>query len=84
MVCGPPVAWLHGHRLGRSVMIWARAHFRSWRFRAKLDTGHELVAGGPFRFLRHPIYFDGARLRSCVKIGNQESRYLALFTNKTT
>jgi protein-S-isoprenylcysteine O-methyltransferase Ste14 len=31
-------------------------HFRSWRFRATLDRGHQLATGGPFRLLRHPIY----------------------------
>jgi protein-S-isoprenylcysteine O-methyltransferase Ste14 len=56
--------WFPGQRLlgfivialGAALMVWARVHFRSWRFRARLDTGHELITGGPFRFLRHPIY----------------------------
>ena len=56
--------WFSGQRLagslviaaGAALMVWALVHFRSWRFRAKLDKGHELVTGGPFRFLRHPIY----------------------------
>jgi protein-S-isoprenylcysteine O-methyltransferase Ste14 len=30
--------------------------FRSWRFAAKLDEGHRLATGGPFGFVRHPIY----------------------------
>ncbi len=37
-------------------MVWALDYFRSWRFRAKLDEGHQLATGGPFRLLRHPIY----------------------------
>jgi protein-S-isoprenylcysteine O-methyltransferase Ste14 len=37
-------------------MSWALEYFRSWRFRAKLDAGHQLATGGPFRLLRHPIY----------------------------
>ena len=35
---------------------WAMAHFRSWRFRAKLDQGHQLATQGPFKLLRNPIY----------------------------
>ena len=34
----------------------ARLAFSSWRFRARLDAGHQLATGGPFRFVRHPIY----------------------------
>jgi protein-S-isoprenylcysteine O-methyltransferase Ste14 len=42
--------------LGVILMVSAMVHFRSWRFRATLDKGHELATGGPFRILRHPIY----------------------------
>jgi protein-S-isoprenylcysteine O-methyltransferase Ste14 len=57
-------AWFPGQSLlgalviaaGAALMVWARVYFRSWRFRAKLGAGHELATGGPFRFLRHPIY----------------------------
>jgi protein-S-isoprenylcysteine O-methyltransferase Ste14 len=35
---------------------WARLAFASWRFRAQLDPGHRLATGGPFRWVRHPIY----------------------------
>src|SRR5215831_821031 len=56
--------WFKGQRvagslvigLGAFLMVWAMAHFRSWRFRARLDKGHELATRGPFRLLRHPIY----------------------------
>lgn len=41
---------------GAALACWALLHFRSWRLRASLDVGHELVTDGPFRFLRHPIY----------------------------
>ena len=37
-------------------MCWARLAFASWRFRAQIDPGHRLATGGPFRFIRHPIY----------------------------
>jgi protein-S-isoprenylcysteine O-methyltransferase Ste14 len=42
--------------LGSGLMCWSLVYFRSWRFRAKLDEGHQLATGGPFRLLRHPIY----------------------------
>ncbi len=42
--------------LGAWLMCWALSYFSSWRFRAKLDKGHQLATGGPFRFVRHPIY----------------------------
>ena len=41
---------------GAALAAWALVNFSSWRFRAKLDAGHQLATGGPFRFLRHPIY----------------------------
>lgn len=58
----PP--WFPGQRLvgflviagGAALMGWALVWFRSWRFRAKVDRGHELATGGPFRLVRHPIY----------------------------
>jgi protein-S-isoprenylcysteine O-methyltransferase Ste14 len=56
--------WFPGQRVagalviagGAALMVWALVYFRSWRFRATVDKGHELATGGPFRFLRHPIY----------------------------
>jgi protein-S-isoprenylcysteine O-methyltransferase Ste14 len=42
--------------LGAWLMCWTLLYFSSWRFRAKLDEGHQLATGGPFRFVRHPIY----------------------------
>jgi len=56
--------WFPGQRLvgglviagGAALMAWAVVYFRSWRFSAKLDQGHQLATGGPFRFVRHPIY----------------------------
>jgi protein-S-isoprenylcysteine O-methyltransferase Ste14 len=57
-------SWFDGQRgvgtmvvaLGVVLMVSAMVHFRSWRFRATLDQGHQLATGGPFRLLRHPIY----------------------------
>ena len=56
--------WFPGQRVagslviaaGAALMVWALVYFRSWRFRATLDQGHQLATGGPFRVLRHPIY----------------------------
>ncbi len=56
--------WFPGQRVagtlviagGAALMVWALVYFRSWRFRATLDKGHQLATGGPFRILRHPIY----------------------------
>src|SRR5712692_8532557 len=56
--------WFPGQRVagtlvivaGAALMVWALVYFRSWRFRATVDKGHELATGGPFRILRHPIY----------------------------
>lgn len=56
--------WFPGQRLlgglviaaGAGLVCWALTWFSSWRFRAQLDAGHQLATGGPFRWLRHPIY----------------------------
>lgn len=56
--------WFRGQRTVGSMVIaggavlvnWALVYFRSWRLRAKLDEGHQLATGGPFRLVRHPIY----------------------------
>lgn len=57
-------AWFDGQRiLGALVIVlggllgaWSLAHFASWRFEARLDTGHKLATTGPFALMRHPIY----------------------------
>ena len=38
------------------LMGWTYAVFRSWRFRAEIVPGHELMVDGPFGIVRHPIY----------------------------
>jgi protein-S-isoprenylcysteine O-methyltransferase Ste14 len=56
--------WFAGQRLvgvivisaGAVLMSSALVYFRSWRVRARLDEGHQLATGGPYRVLRHPIY----------------------------
>src|ERR1051326_1487910 len=56
--------WFTGQRLvgtlvialGAALMSWALVSFHSWRFRAKLDEGHQLATNGAFRLMRHPIY----------------------------
>ncbi len=61
--------WLHspqGWRTAVSILFFAiaavlsltatRALGRQWRVDAGLNTDHELVMAGPYRFVRHPIY----------------------------
>jgi protein-S-isoprenylcysteine O-methyltransferase Ste14 len=56
--------WFAGQRLvgaalialGMLIAVSTVMVFRSWRFRAQLDAGHELATSGPFRYMRHPIY----------------------------
>jgi protein-S-isoprenylcysteine O-methyltransferase Ste14 len=40
------------------VLAWSGTRFlgRQWRVDAGLNTDHELVRTGPYRFVRHPIY----------------------------
>jgi protein-S-isoprenylcysteine O-methyltransferase Ste14 len=64
VVPGRVPRWFPGQRVvgtiviaaGAALMVWALVYFRSWRFRAQLDSDHQLADGGPFRLLRHPIY----------------------------
>ena len=41
-----------------SVLSWsgARALGRQWRMDAGLNSDHQLIRSGPYRFVRHPIY----------------------------
>lgn len=42
---------------GLLFTVWARVHLgRNWSGIVTLKEGHELVTGGPYRFVRHPIY----------------------------
>ncbi|MFT3781210.1 MAG: isoprenylcysteine carboxylmethyltransferase family protein [Nibricoccus sp.] len=41
---------------GTAFAVWSLFHFRSWRFQAKLEIGHQLATTGPFAIVRHPIY----------------------------
>ena len=43
--------------LGIAVAIWARLYIgRNWSPRPAMKEEHELVTGGPYAFVRHPIY----------------------------
>jgi len=56
--------WFAGQRIVGSLIILASAvladsaliYFRSWRVRAQIEANHQLATGGPFRYLRNPIY----------------------------
>lgn len=40
-----------------SLGIWARIHLgRNWSGTVRISVGHELIRGGPYRIIRHPIY----------------------------
>lgn len=43
--------------LGLLFTVWARVHLgRNWSGVAAVKAGHELITGGPYRWVRHPIY----------------------------
>lgn len=43
--------------IGIAVAIWARLYIgRNWSPRPAMKEEHELVTGGPYAFVRHPIY----------------------------
>jgi protein-S-isoprenylcysteine O-methyltransferase Ste14 len=56
--------WFAGQRVVGAIIIVAGAalavsallSFRSWRLRAQIDADHQLATGGPFHYLRNPIY----------------------------
>ena len=42
---------------GLGFAIWARAYLgQNWSGTVTVKVGHELVRGGPYRWVRHPIY----------------------------
>jgi protein-S-isoprenylcysteine O-methyltransferase Ste14 len=42
---------------GIAFAVWARRHLgRNWGQPMSLKEGHELVTGGPYGYVRHPIY----------------------------
>lgn len=43
--------------IGIAVAVWARLYIgRNWSPRPAMKEEHELVTGGPYAFVRHPIY----------------------------
>lgn len=43
--------------LGVLLAVWARFFLgRNWSSAVTVKVGHELIRGGPYRFVRHPIY----------------------------
>lgn len=45
---------------GLGLMGWTYAIFISWRWRAEVSPGHQLIVKGPFGIVRHPIYLSFA------------------------
>jgi protein-S-isoprenylcysteine O-methyltransferase Ste14 len=42
---------------GLAFALWARIFIgRNWSSAVSVKVGHELIRGGPYRFVRHPIY----------------------------
>lgn len=42
---------------GLGFAIWARVHLgRNWSRAVSIKEQHQLIRGGPYRFVRHPIY----------------------------
>src|SRR5262249_39120218 len=44
------------HLGATSLFAWGIAAHRSWNMEARLEPDHQLCTGGPYRFVRHPIY----------------------------
>jgi protein-S-isoprenylcysteine O-methyltransferase Ste14 len=43
--------------VGLSLAIWARGHLgRNWSGVVTIKEDHELITGGPYAMVRHPIY----------------------------
>lgn len=56
---GPETFWIGVVVLvaGLAFMVWARIHLgRNWSATVTIKHDHELIRGGPYRFVRHPIY----------------------------
>jgi protein-S-isoprenylcysteine O-methyltransferase Ste14 len=56
---GPVPSWLAivAAAAGLGITLWARVVLgRNWSGSITHKEGHELVEGGPYRFVRHPIY----------------------------
>jgi protein-S-isoprenylcysteine O-methyltransferase Ste14 len=66
--------------LGVAIAFWARWHLgANWSGTVTLKEGHELIATGPYRFIRHPIYTGIllAMLGSVLQLG-QVRGFLAI------
>jgi protein-S-isoprenylcysteine O-methyltransferase Ste14 len=51
-----PAAGLAVLLAAAALAAWTLVVFRSWRLAARIDSDHQLCTGGPFRWVRNPIY----------------------------
>jgi protein-S-isoprenylcysteine O-methyltransferase Ste14 len=43
--------------IGLLIAVWARVHLaRNWSGTVTIKRDHELIASGPYAYVRHPIY----------------------------
>ena len=71
---------------GLLLALWARLHLgRYWSDRVRLTAEHQLVATGPYRYLRHPIYSGvlGAVAGTAMAVGEWRAAlaFVALLTS---
>jgi protein-S-isoprenylcysteine O-methyltransferase Ste14 len=58
------------------LIVAMRALGKQWSYQARLVEGHKLIVGGPYRFVRHPIYL--AMLLQVLTNGLTLSHWTAL------
>jgi protein-S-isoprenylcysteine O-methyltransferase Ste14 len=45
--------------VGMALAVWARVYLgRNWSSAPTIKQQHQLIRGGPYRFVRHPIYTE--------------------------
>ena len=78
-----PRTWITGLTMGTAagLFFWAaRTMGANWSIVARMRQGHELVTGGPFGLVRHPIYLAMLcfMLGLATATGHERALWLAL------